>query len=88
MESSVSGEQPRTNDQRPRYAVVIERGATGYSAWVPDLPGCVAAARTEGEVMKLIREAIPFHIQGLRMDGDPVPEPTSRGEYVAVSAPA
>jgi predicted RNase H-like HicB family nuclease len=67
------------------YAVVIERGAAGCSAYVPDLPGCVAAADTEEEVTALIREAIKFHIECLREDGEPVPEPTSRAINVDVS---
>jgi len=65
-----------------RYAVVIEKGETSYGAYVPDLPGCVAVADTADEVERLIREAIQFHIEGLREDGAPVPEPTSRIEYV------
>jgi predicted RNase H-like HicB family nuclease len=69
------------------YAVVIERGAGGCSAYVPDLPGCVAAAETEEEVTALIREAIEFHIECLREDGDPIPAPNSRVTYVEV-APA
>lgn len=68
------------------YAVVIEKGATSYGAYVPDLPGCVAAAETAEEVEQLIREAIEFHIEGLRLDGQPVPPPTTRLTYVAVSA--
>jgi predicted RNase H-like HicB family nuclease len=66
------------------YAVVIESGPEGCSAYVPDLPGCVAAADTEDEVRTLIREAIEFHIQGFREDGEPIPEPTSRIEYVQI----
>ena len=58
-----------------RYAVVIETTATGYSAWLPDLPGCVAAAETIDEVERLIAEAVAFHIDGLRADGLPVPAP-------------
>ena len=69
------------------YAVVIERGREGCSAYVPDLPGCVAAADTEEEVTTLIREAIKFHLEGMREDGEPIPEPTSRVVYVEV-APA
>jgi predicted RNase H-like HicB family nuclease len=71
-----------------RYAIVIEKGPEGCSAYVPDLPGCVAAAETEMEVRKLIREAIEFHIEGLRLNGDPVPQPTSQVEYVQVDAVA
>ncbi|HZO29032.1 MAG TPA: type II toxin-antitoxin system HicB family antitoxin [Chloroflexota bacterium] len=67
-----------------RYAVVIEQGPTSYGAYVPDLPGCVAVAETEDEVKTLIREAIEFHLEGLRDAGEPIPEPTSRMAYVEV----
>jgi predicted RNase H-like HicB family nuclease len=67
-----------------QYAIVIETGPEGCSAYVPDLPGCVAAAETEMEVRMLIREAIAFHIEGLRLSGDSVPQPTSAVEYVNV----
>ena len=60
-----------------KYTVLIERGPTGYGAYVPDLPGCVAAAATEGEARRLIREAIALHIEGMREDGDPVPPPVT-----------
>jgi predicted RNase H-like HicB family nuclease len=69
-----------------RYAVVIEKGETNYSAYVLDLPGCVAAAETVAETERLIREAIEFHLEGLRADGLPIPEPSSRVEYVEVAA--
>ena len=59
------------------YLVVVEKGKTSYGAYVPDLPGCVAAGETRREVLKLIREAIEFHIEGLRESGQPVPEPNS-----------
>jgi predicted RNase H-like HicB family nuclease len=65
-----------------RYAVVIEKASANYSAYVPDLPGCVAAGETVAEVESEIREAIRFHIEGLRADGITVPEPTSIAEYV------
>jgi predicted RNase H-like HicB family nuclease len=65
-----------------RYAVVIERDATGVSAYVPDLPGCVAAGRSVDEVLGLIRGAIRTHVAGLRQDGLDVPEPSSQVEYV------
>ena len=65
-----------------RYAVIIEKGETSYGAYVPDLPGCVAVAESVEEVEKLIREAIQFHIEGLREEGLPIPEPTSLCEYV------
>ena len=67
-----------------RYGIVIEKGKSSYGAYVPDLPGCVAAAETQAEVETLIREAIQFHIEGLREEGLPVPEPTSSFEYVEV----
>ncbi len=66
------------------FAVIIERGPTSYGAYVPDLPGCVAVAETEAEVKQLIREAIELHVKALIEDGDPVPEPASRVEYVAL----
>jgi predicted RNase H-like HicB family nuclease len=65
-----------------RYAVIYEKGETSYGAYVPDLPGCVAVGETLEEVEKLIREAIQFHIEGLREEGLQVPEPTSFFEYV------
>jgi predicted RNase H-like HicB family nuclease len=67
-----------------RYAIVIERGETSYGAYVPDLPGCVAAAETRDEVVSLIHEAIEQHIQLLREEGLPVPEPRSAAEYADV----
>jgi predicted RNase H-like HicB family nuclease len=69
-----------------QYTVIIEKGPTSYGAWVPDLPGCVAAAETVAEVEQLIKEAIEFHIDGLREDGLEVPEPASRVIEVAVGA--
>ena len=69
-----------------RYAVIIEQGDTSYGAIVPDLPGCIAVAETLEEVERLIREAIDFHIEGLRDEGMPVPTPTTRAEYVETVA--
>jgi predicted RNase H-like HicB family nuclease len=65
-----------------RYAIVIEKTKTGYSAYVPDLPGCIATGRTKSEVEGEMRGAIRFHIDGLKEDGLPVPKPTSIAEYV------
>jgi predicted RNase H-like HicB family nuclease len=65
-----------------RYAIVIEKADGNYSAYVPDLPGCVAAGATIDEVEQEIREAIRFHIEGLKADGLLVPAPTSIAEYV------
>ena len=66
-----------------RYAVVIEKAKDNYSAYVPDLPGCVAMGETVAEAEAEIRAAIRFHLDGLRADGLPTPEPTSLAEYVA-----
>jgi len=67
-----------------QYLVVIEQADGNYSAYVPDLPGCVATGETVVEVKALIREAIALHVRGLREDGLPVPPPVSRSDYVAV----
>ncbi len=69
-----------------RYAIVIERAENNYSAYVPDLPGCVATGATVQETETQIREAIEFHIAGLREDGVPVRQPSSRVDYVDVPA--
>ncbi len=69
-----------------RYAVVIERAEGNYSAYVPDLPGCVATGSTVAEVETEIREAILFQVGGLREDGLPIPAPESQVEYVDVAA--
>ena len=69
-----------------RYMVVIERGETSWGAHVPDLPGCVTVGETREEVLQLVREAIEFHIDGLKEDGLPVPTPSSEGEFVEVGA--
>lgn len=69
-----------------RYAVIVEEGENSYGAYVPDLPGCAAVAKTKAEVLRLIREAIEFHIEGLREEGLAVPEPASSIEYVEVRA--
>jgi predicted RNase H-like HicB family nuclease len=68
-----------------RYAIVIEKTDSNYSAYVPDLPGCIATAATVKEVEEEIREAIRFHIDGLKEDGLPIPAPTSIAEYADVS---
>ena len=65
-----------------RYAIVIEKADGNYSAYVPDLPGCVATGATVPEVESEIREAIRFHVYGLKADGVAVPAPTSIVEYV------
>ncbi|OKH40937.1 hypothetical protein NIES2119_01105 [[Phormidium ambiguum] IAM M-71] len=67
-----------------RYAIVIEKAAGNYSAYVPDLPGCVATGVTLEEVEQQIKEAISFHLEGLREEGLPIPEATTLCEYVQV----
>ena len=67
-----------------RYLVVVEEGSTSYGAYVPDLPGCVAAAETKKKVLQLIREAIEFHLEGIKDQGISVPQPHSYSEFVEV----
>jgi predicted RNase H-like HicB family nuclease len=69
-----------------RYAVVIEKAENNYSAYVPDLAGCVATGATIAETEAQIREAIEFHLEGMREDGIPIPPPSSQVEYVDVVA--
>ena len=71
-----------------RYAVVIERAKRNYSAYVPDLPGCVATGKTVQETLAAIRAAIEFHLEGLVEDGDPIPDPGTLVDYVEVHIPA
>jgi predicted RNase H-like HicB family nuclease len=70
------------------YVVVIEKSETGFGAYVPDLPGCVAVGETREEALALIREAIELHVESLRESGEPVPPPTSTAERVAVHVAA
>ena len=69
-----------------RYLVIVEKGASSFGAYVPDLPGCVAAGESKEVVLALIHEAIEFHIEGLKEDGLPVPLPTSYSELVDIAA--
>jgi predicted RNase H-like HicB family nuclease len=69
-----------------KYAIVIEKAEGNYSAYVPDLPGCIATGATVGEVESEIRDAIAFHLDGMRADGVAVPLPSSRVEYIEVTA--
>jgi predicted RNase H-like HicB family nuclease len=69
-----------------RYAIVIEKAPTNYAAYVPDLPGCVATGATVEETERLLREAIELHVEGMREDGLPIPEPSSQLDYVDVNA--
>jgi predicted RNase H-like HicB family nuclease len=70
------------------FLVVIEKGQNSYGAYSPDLPGCVAVGDTVEEVEQRIREAILLHIEGMREDHLPLPQPTSRAEYIDISIPA
>jgi len=69
-----------------RYAIVVENAGPNYSAYAPDLPGCAATGATVEEVQREIREAIEFHLEGLREDGLPIPPPSSAVGYVDVAA--
>ncbi len=68
------------------YVVIIEKGESSFGAYVPDLPGCVAAADSESEVLSLIREAIEFHLESLREEGLPIPRSSSTVQTVRVAA--
>ena len=69
-----------------KYAVVIEKGDTSTGAYVPDLPGCVAVGETREEALTLIREAIEFHLEGMKEEGQGLPKPHSETEYVEVAS--
>jgi predicted RNase H-like HicB family nuclease len=69
-----------------KYAVVFEKTGTGYSAYVPDLPGCVAAGATLEETADLIRSGVEIHLNAMREDGDAIPEPSTRVDYVALAS--
>ena len=69
-----------------RYLIVIEKTGTGYSAYSPDLDGCVATGATRKQVERAMREAIEFHLDGLRLDGRPVPSPHASSTYVDIPA--
>ena len=69
-----------------RYAIVIENAGPNYSAYVPDLPGCIATGATVEEVEREIREAIELHLEGMRADGEPIPQPSSAVRYVDIAA--
>ena len=75
-----------TGKQKMKYAVIFEKTSTGWSAYVPDLPGLGVAGPTYEATEQLIREGINFHIEGLRADGDPIPEPTTRVARMPISA--
>jgi predicted RNase H-like HicB family nuclease len=68
-----------------RYAIILEKGATSFGAYTPDLPGCVAVGETQEEVLQLMQEVIEMHLEGLREEGLPMPEPSSSIEYIEVN---
>ena len=69
-----------------KYLIVIEKTSTGYSSYSPDLPGCVSTGATREDVERNMQEAIEFHLDGLREEGFPIPEPASASAYVSVAA--
>ena len=69
-----------------RYLIIVEPTATGFSAYSPDVPGCVATGRSRADVEREMREAVAFHLDGLREDGQPVPRPSAAAAYVDVAA--
>lgn len=71
-----------------RFAIVIEKGENNYSAYVPDVPGCIATGATLDEVKRNLVEALQLHFAGMRADGDEVPQPSSSVDYLDVSIPA
>lgn len=71
-----------------RYLVVVEKGPTSFGAYVPDLPGCIAVGETRDEVLASIQEAIEFHLEGLKEDGQPIPQPSSSSELVDIDVAA
>jgi predicted RNase H-like HicB family nuclease len=71
-----------------KYTVIIEKGDSSFGAYVPDLPGCIAAGETKEEALSLIKEAIEFHLEGLREEGQEAPEPHSYSAVVEVNVPA
>ena len=82
--------RPRARNEAMRvsptkYVVVFERAGDGWSAYAPDLPGCIAAGKTREETERLMREAIEFHLEGLREDGEPIPEPSAWTAMVEVA---
>ena len=68
-----------------KYLVIYEKTATGYSAYAPDLPGCITTGPTLEETERLMKEAIEFHLEGLREDGQPIPRPTTTADYVTAA---
>jgi predicted RNase H-like HicB family nuclease len=74
-----------TGDTARRYAVVIEHAGSNFSAYIPDLPGCIATGATVEETLREIQEAVSFHIEGMKEDGLPIPDPETVADYVIAS---
>lgn len=70
-----------------KYLVVFEKTKTGYSAFVPDLPGCISTGKTRKDIEKNIQDAIEFHIEGMTLDGEKIPEPTDNFAFIKVKPP-
>lgn len=85
LRGTLNSVMKQAGSEMMNYVVVYEKSATGWSAYVPDLPGVITTGRTKPETQGLIREAIEFHLEGLREDNLPVPEPTASAEVVQVS---
>ena len=87
VEQSIEADRPEEGEvKRMRYLVVVEKGSSSFGAYVPDLPGCIAAGESKDEVLSLIREAIELHLEGLKEEGQPIPAPSSTSELVEVEA--
>ena len=86
LSSILQAIRPEEVRSHMQYLVVIEHGSTSFGAYVPDLPGCVAVGQSREEVTTLIHEAIEFHVEGLKSDGQSVPQPSSTSELVEVDA--
>lgn len=84
--STTPADAVHASDEMEGYLVIIEKGEESFGAYAPDLPGCAAVGDTEEEVRQLIREAIPFHLEGMREAGEPIPPPTSGAMRVPVAA--
>jgi predicted RNase H-like HicB family nuclease len=69
-----------------RYTIIIEKAVNNYSAYVPDLPGCISTGATIEETKRNIRDAVAFHLRGMEEDGDPIPEPTTLADVIEVAA--
>jgi predicted RNase H-like HicB family nuclease len=82
-----SGVEASGDQEMKKYLIVIEKTGTGYSAYSPDLDGCVATGKTRDEVEREMQEAIAFHLKSMAQSGQPIPEPQTHSRYVEVSAP-